>query len=354
MRLRRADCGSPGLGRHRRGRGFEYVDPDGATLRDPATVERIRTLAIPPAWTSVWICPDPQGHLQATGFDAAGRKQYLYHPAWRARRDREKFDRMLEFAEALPRVRRRVARDLARSDLGRERVLGCSVRLIDLGFFRIGGEDYADANGTYGLATLRKTHVSLGPRPAMAFDFVAKGRQRQRRVVSDDATYDVVGALRNRRAGGPELLAYRRGRAWVDVRSGDVNEYLREAAGDDFTAKDFRTWNATTLAALSLAVLGNGGTTSATARKRAIAVAVRDVARYLGNTPTVCRNSYIDPRVFDRFRAGVTVGGVVDLIGEPTNDVALRRRLDRAVLDLLQGDFASAAIERSGGLDLAA
>jgi DNA topoisomerase IB len=140
----------------------------------------------------------------------------------------------------------------------------------------------------------------------------------------------------------------------VDVRSGDVNEYLREAAGDDFTAKDFRTWNATTLAALSLAVLGNGGTTSATARKRAIAVAVRDVARYLGNTPTVCRNSYIDPRVFDRFRAGVTVGGVVDLIGEPTNDVALRRRLDRAVLDLLQGDFASAAIERSGGLDLAA
>jgi DNA topoisomerase IB len=261
---------------------------------------------------------------------------------------------MLEFAEALPRVRRRVSRDLARSDLGRERVLGCSVRLIDLGFFRIGGEDYADANGTYGLATLRKTHVSLGPRPAMAFDFVAKGRQRQRRVVSDDATYDVVDALRNRRAGGPELLAYRRGRAWVDVRSGDVNEYLRAAAGGDFTAKDFRTWNATTLAALSLAVLGNGATTSATSRKRAIAVAVRDVARYLGNTPTVCRNSYIDPRVFDRFRAGVTVGGVVDLIGEPTNDVALRRRLDRAVLDLLQGDFASAAIERSGGLDLAA
>lgn len=354
MRLRRADCGSPGLSRVRRGRGFAYLDRDGVPVRDPADVERIRSLAIPPAWNDVWICPDAKGHLQATGFDAAGRKQYLYHPAWRDRRDREKFDRMLEFAETLPALRRRIARDLARSGLGRERVLACSVRLLDLGFFRVGGEDYVEANGTYGLATLRKTHVSIGKRPAMTFDFVAKGGIRQRRALSDEATFEVVEALRTRRSGGVELLAYRRGRSWVDVRSGDVNAYLREATGAGFTAKDFRTWNATTLAALSLAVLGNGGARSVTARKRTIAQAVREVARYLGNTPTVCRASYIDPRVFDRFRAGVTIGGMVDRIGEPATDDALRHDIDSAVLDLLQGDLESGAIDRSGGLGLAA
>jgi DNA topoisomerase IB len=346
MRLRRSDCGAPGLTRRRRGRGFEYLGPDGRAIRDRETAERIRSLAIPPAWADVWICPDARGHLQATGVDAAGRKQYLYHPDWRRRRDREKFDRMLEFAVALPRLRRRVARDLAGDGLGPERVLGCAVRLLDLGLFRIGGEDYVEENGTYGLATLRKDHVSIGARPVLTFDYVAKGGLAQRRSLSDEQAYDVVKALRRRRSGGDELLAYRNGRAWSDVSSGDINTYLREASGGEFTAKDFRTWNATVLAATALAVLGKGRPASATARKRAIGVAVKDVARYLGNTPTVCRNSYIDPRVFDRFHAGVTIGGIVDRLGEPANDDALRRALDTAVLELLQGDLDGDAIER--------
>jgi DNA topoisomerase I len=346
VRFRRADCGSPGLTRRRRGRGFEYLDCCGERVRDEETVERIRSLAIPPAWADVWICPDPRGHLQATGLDAAGRKQYLYHPEWRSRRDREKFDRMLEFAAALPRLRRRVARDLALEGLGRERVLGCSVRLLDLGLFRIGGEGYVEENGSFGLATLRKEHVAIGRRPEMTFDYVAKGGVTQRRTLSDEQAYDVVRPLRRRRTGGEELLAYRDGRAWADVSSADVNAYLREAIGGEFTAKDFRTWNATTLAATALAVLGKGGARSATARKRTVALAVKDVARYLGNTPTVCRNSYIDPRVFDRFRAGVTIGGIVDRLGEPANDDALRHGIDTAVLELLQGDLDGRAIER--------
>lgn len=335
MRLRRADCGSAGLTRRRRGRGFEYRDAGGRRVDDRETVERIRSLAIPPAWKEVWICPDSLGHLQATGFDAAGRKQYLYHPAWRSRRERKKFDRMLEFAEALPALRRRLSRDLERQGLGRERVLACAVRLLDLGLFRIGGEDYAEANGTFGLATLRKEHVSVGRRPAMTFEYVAKGGLLQRRLVADGPAYDVVRRLRRRRSGGDELLAYRNGRAWKDVASGDVNAYLREAAGGEFTAKDFRTWNATVLAAVALAVLGRDSRPSATTRKRIVGLAVRDVARYLGNTPAVCRSSYIDPRIFDRFRAGMTVGGIVDHLGESADDAA-RRRIEAAVLDLLR------------------
>jgi DNA topoisomerase IB len=321
-------------------------------VTDPETVDRIRALSIPPAWADVWICPDSKGHLQATGFDAAGRKQYLYHPAWRAHRDREKFDRMLEFAEKLPRIRRRISGDLAGDGLGRERVLGCSVRLLDLGFFRIGGEDYVEENGTFGLATLLKQHVAVGRRPALTFDYVAKGGLRQRRILSDEATYDVVKPLRHRRSGGKELLAYRRNGSWVDVSSSDVNAYLRAVAGGDFTAKDFRTWNATTLAALSLAVLGSGGASSATARTRTCSLAVREVARYLGNTPAVCRSSYIDPRVFDRFRAGVTIASVVDRVGERTTDDSVRHDIDRAVLDLLHGDLE--AIDASQLLDFAA
>ena len=353
VRLRRADCGSPGLTRRRRGRGFEYLDADGQRVDDPETVDRVRSLAIPPAWADVWICPDPQGHLQATGLDAAGRKQYLYHPAWRSRRDRQKFDRMLEFAEALPGLRRRLARDLGRDGLGRERVLACSVRLLDLGLFRIGGEDYVEANGTFGLATLRKEHVSIGRRPAMTFEYVAKGGLVHRRLVADEPTYEVVSALRRRRSGGEELLAYRNGRAWRDVTSGDVNAYLRAAARGEFTAKDFRTWNATVLAAVALAVLGKGKRSSATARKRTIGLAVQDVARYLGNTPAVCRSSYIDPRVFDRFGAGITVGGIVDRLGEPADDT-VRYEIEAAVLDLLLGDLDRTTIERSSDLDLVA
>jgi DNA topoisomerase I len=345
MRLRRSDCASPGISRHRQGRGFTYRDAEGRPVRDTSTLERIRSLGIPPAWTEVWICQDERGHLQATGLDAAGRKQYLYHPDWRMRRDHLKFDRMLDFAIALPRLRRQVARDIARDDLCRERTLACALRLLDRGFFRIGGEGYADENGTFGLATLRRDHVDLGPAPVLVFDFRAKGGVRRRQQISDGDVYDVLRVLKRRRS-GKELLAYRKGGTWIDVRSSDINAYLRFAAGGDFSAKDFRTWTATALAAVSLAVLANGRPASVSARGRAVTHAVRDVARYLGNTPAVCRASYIDPRVVDRFHAGVTVGGVLDRVGDWMSDSRAQREIESAVVDLLQGDLDVPALEK--------
>ena len=254
-RLRRSDCASPGIVRRRRGRGFEYLDSRGARVTDAATQERISALAIPPAWKEVWICQDALGHLQATGVDDAGRKQYLYHDQWRTRRDAQKFDSMLEFAAALPRLRRRVSRDLRGDELTRERVLACATRLLDLGFFRIGSEDYAERNQSYGLATMLKRHATV-ERDEVVFDYPAKSGQRRIHAIADDDVREVVAELKARRAGGPELLAYREGRRWRDIRSDDINEYVKLASGQDFTAKDFRTWNATVLAAVSLAERG--------------------------------------------------------------------------------------------------
>ncbi len=260
-RLRRADCSSPGLTRRKAGKGFTYLDADGERVTEPEDVERIAELGIPPAWKDVWICPDSRGHLQATGIDAAGRKQYLYHPQWRTRRDSEKFDEMLRFAAALPKLREVVDEHLESSDeLTRDRVLACAVRLLDRGFFRIGSEQYTAQNESYGLATMRKEHVTLDPEMrGMVFDYVAKSGKRRIQGVVDPAAFDVVSALKRRRGGGPELLAYKNGRSWADVRSPDINEYLKEATGDDFSAKDFRTWAATMLAAIGLAVVGRGG-----------------------------------------------------------------------------------------------
>jgi DNA topoisomerase I len=330
LRLRRSDCSTPGLRRRRRGRGFEYLDADGARVDDPETLARINALAIPPAWTDVWICPDPRGHLQATGVDAAGRKQYRYHDAWRARRDRQKFEEMLEFARALPRLRRRVARDLrAVQDGGvtRERVLACAARLLDRGFFRIGSESYAEGNGSYGLATIRKEHVRLNG-DDIVFDYPAKSGRRRVQAVADPDVREVVAALKRRRGGADALLAYREGRRWVDVRSDDINEYLKASARlDTVSAKDFRTWNGTVLAAVALA-RREGPVSSKTARKRAITAAVREVAVFLGNTPAVARSSYIDPRVFDRFLSGWTIA--------PAHERG-RTAIEKAVLDLISG-----------------
>jgi DNA topoisomerase IB len=305
-RLRRVDCSGPGIARRRTGRGFVYVDAAGAEP-DAETLARIASLVIPPAWRDVWICPLPDGHLQATGTDEAGRKQYLYHPHWRVRRDQQKFDEMLDFARALPRLRDRVEADLSEGEgLKRERVLACAVRLLERGFFRIGSEDYAVRNETYGLATMHKRHVRLGADGRMVFDYPAKHGLRQVQGVADPLAYGIVAALKRRRGGGPELLACKvRGR-WVDIRSPDINAYVKAAACGDYSAKDFRTWGATTLCAVGLAVAGEAAL-SRTARKRAKARAVAEVARYLGNTPAVCRASYIDPRVLDAYDAGVTI-----------------------------------------------
>ena len=333
-RLRRVDCAGPGFTRRRRGRGFEYLDASGKRLATPATIQRIRELVIPPAWKDVWICPDPWGHIQAVGADAAGRKQYLYHDRWRTHRDRQKFERMVGFARALPPLRTRIARHLKRRALDRERVLACAVRLLDHGFFRIGSESYADENGSYGLATLLKRHVTVSDGVA-TFDFPAKGGARRQQTISDRNAVAVLRELRRRRGGGDELLAHRNGRRWIDVRSEDINAYIKAVTGEEFTAKDFRTWAGTLLAAVAIASRPIPDTK--TARKRAETAAVRTVAGYLGNTPAVCRASYIDPRVFDRFHAGVTIRPVLDVsLDDEDLDIAvLHGTIEAAVVDLL-------------------
>jgi DNA topoisomerase-1 len=334
-RLRRADCTGPGLRRRKHGRGFVYLDPDGDRIEDAEVLHRIHELVIPPAWEDVWICPYPGGHIQATGIDQAGRKQYLYHPRWRARRDQEKFEDMVVFARALPALREHVEREMeAGDDLGRRRVLACSVRLLDRGFFRVGGEDYAVTNRSYGLATMLKRHVRLRD-DVLVFDYPAKSGKRRVQAVVDPLLADVVGRLKARRGGGPELLAYKDGRRWVDVRSDDINEYLKDATGLDISAKDFRTWGATVLAAVALAVSGEVAATK-TGRKRAISRAVKEVAHYLGNTPAVARASYIDPRVFDRYRDGVTIGGALSLVAENGDAPAIQGPVEEAVLELIE------------------
>ena len=335
-RLRRVDCSSPGIRRVRRGRGFSYEEEDGTRIEDREVLERIRELVIPPAWKDVWICPNPRGHIQATGYDVAGRKQYLYHPDWRENRDREKFTGMEAFATSLPAMREQVTADLGRRTLARDRVLACSVRLLDLGFFRIGSERYAAENETYGLATLRKKHVRI-ERGAAVFDYQAKHALRHRQEIADPLVLRTIRALRNRDGGGYELLAYRNGRSWVDVKAADINAYLKSVMGGDYTAKDFRTWNATVLAAAQLAGDEAVKARTKTARKRAAAAACRAVADYLSNTPAVCRSAYIDPRVFDRFDAGETIRDSLERIvrGTEPGEWPDREKIERAVLRLL-------------------
>jgi DNA topoisomerase I len=346
-RLRRADCSRPGIARRRAGRGFSYRDAQGRRVEDEATLARIRELGIPPAWQEVWICPDANGHLQATGTDAAGRKQYLYHPVWRARRDAEKFTDMERFARALPALRERVAADLAadaKAQLTRERVLACAVRLLDRGFFRIGTEEYTVSNESYGLATMRKEHVSVLDDGAMVFDYPAKSGQRRVQEVVDADVAAIVGQLKRRRGGGDELLAYKERGRWRDIRSPDINAYLKEATGDDFSAKDFRTWSATVLAALALSVSGPA-LGSQTSRKRAEARAVKEVSHYLGNTPAVARASYIDPRVFDAYRAGLVIRPDLHDV-EPGELPIHHRAVEEAVLDLIDARATAPGVER--------
>jgi DNA topoisomerase-1 len=340
VRLRRSDCAAPGISRRRRGHGFEYIDPDGTRIEDPEVLERIAELVIPPAWRDVWICMDASGHLQATGVDAAGRKQYLYHARWRTHRDRHKFDSMLAFGAALPRLRRGVARDLTVDSRKRVRVeqltepliLACAVRLLDLGFFRIGSDDYAERNESYGLTTMLREHVTIGEREVI-FDFPAKSGQRRVQAIADPEALAVLAALKRRRTGS-QLLAYRAADDWRELTAEEVNAYLKRKSGGPFTAKDFRTWNATVLAAVALA--GAESDRGRAAREREVKRAVKTVAAYLGNTSAVCRASYVDPQVIDRFHAGVTIAPEIGERGPDLGRPRVRARVERAVLELLE------------------
>jgi len=322
--------------RRRKGRGFTYEWPDGSRVTDPDVLDRIGALVLPPAWDQVWICPWPNGHIQAVGTDAAGRRQYRYHDDWRVQRDAAKHEKVLEVARRLPRARERVRAHLAQDGLTRERVLATAFRLLDLGFFRVGGETYAEDNGTYGLATMRKKHVTIAG-DEIVFSYTAKGAKERVQAIVDEPVRAVVAELLARRGGGYELLAYESADGWRDITSADINAYLRDVIGADVSAKDFRTWHATVLTAVGLAV-STGAPTSPSARRRAVNRVVTEVAHYLGNTPTVCRKSYIDPRVIDLYDDGVTIARALEKLGDEADfgQPATHGAIEAAVLRLLR------------------
>jgi DNA topoisomerase I len=298
--LTRSDPHGPGIARQQGAEGFHYRDASGVEITDSATRERIDALSIPPAWKDVWISPDPLGHIQATGVDSRGRTQYLYHQVWREQRELQKFSHMVGFARALPALRTATAKDLRRPDLDRDRVAAAAVRLIDLGLFRIGGERYAELDHHYGATTLRKSDVTL-TRDGVTFDYVAKEGKRRTITVNDDAVSFAVRDLMRSDTTFETLFCHECNGTWRPLHSHEVSTYIAVSAGGHFTAKEFRTWNATVLMALFLANAGRAPT--AQSRKAAIVSGVREVAELLGDTPTVARSSYIDPRVISRYEA---------------------------------------------------
>src|SRR5690349_11713739 len=327
-RLRRTFPDQPGWTRRRSGKGFTYLDEDGNRL-DAEQVQRCKDLVIPPAWQDVWITPHPNGHLQAVGTDDAGRKQYLYHPQWRASRDAAKFDRILVFGKALSKARERVLADIGAEGMSLERACAAAVRLLDLGYFRIGNDVYTDTNGSFGLTTMLKEHVSR-TKDGLRFTFVGKSGIEHDITIDDPSAIQALDGMRRRRGGGDRLLAWKDGKHWKDLSSSDVNDYIRTCFGIDATAKDFRTWHATVIAADALARTDEPGQTKAS-RKRAVSAAMKEVSEFLGNTPTLARTSYVDPRVVEAYERGrtVKVRGKYD-----TND-ARQAALERAVLKLL-------------------
>lgn len=304
VRLRRTSPDQPGWTRRRAGKGFTYLDHDGHRLPG-VDAERVRDLVIPPAWEDVWVTPYDNGHLQAVGTDDAGRKQYLYHPDWRTRRDAEKFDRMLLFGKALTRARELMVVDLGREGMPLERACAAAVRLLDLGYFRIGNDVYADENGSFGLTTLERRHVRRH-QDRLVFAFVGKSGVEHEIEIDDAVVIETIDIMRRRRGTDLHLLSYKLGRSWRSVLPELVNEYVRSSTGLEATAKDFRTWHATVLAAAALAETPEPGGTAAS-RKRAVSGAMKEVASFLGNTPTLARSAYVDPRVIEAYEHGRTI-----------------------------------------------
>lgn len=302
-RLRRSDSSGAGLHRVRAGRGFSYKDAAGVPIDDPELRERIEALVIPPAWTDVWIAPYPNGHIQATGVDAAGRRQYIYHPTWREQKDRIKYDRALSLAESLPAARRQVTLHLREDGPTRDRALAAGFRMLDTGSLRVGSERYAEANGSIGLTTLLCAHASVSG-DTVQLRFPAKSGQPWD---SDIVDADLASVVRSFKRRGPtaRLLSYKDGRTWHPLDASDINDYVRERTGGAFTAKDFRTLHGTLAAAVSLAK--QGPKPSKSARTKAVAQAIRDASDVLGNTPSIARSSYVDPRVIDHYTHGRTI-----------------------------------------------
>jgi DNA topoisomerase IB len=330
-RLRRTSPDQPGWSRRRAGRGFVYVDQHGSQLsRDDA--QRVRDLVIPPAWENVWVTPYANGHLQAVGTDDAGRRQYLYHPDWRTRRDAEKYERMLDFGTALTRARELVVADLGREGMPLERACAAAVRLLDLGYFRIGNDVYADQHGSFGLTTLQRRHVRRR-QDRLVFAFVGKSGIEHEIEIDDAMVIEAIEIMRRRRGGDLQLLSYKNGRSWRAILPELVNEYVRDSTGLDATAKDFRTWHATVLAAAALAESPEPGE-SAASRRRAVSGAMKEVASFLGNTPALARSAYVDPRVIEAYEDGRTIAGTT----RRTFDTPDERQaaLERATLRLIK------------------
>jgi len=306
--LRYVNDGDPGISRRRAGNGFGYRSPDGARVTDPVTLARIRSLAVPPAWTDVWIAPSPRGHIQATGRDARGRKQYRYHLLWQQTRDAAKFERMIDFCRALPRLRRHVERDLRRRGLPRAKVTAAVIRLLEASLIRVGNEEYARENRSYGLTTLRNRHATVGS-TVLKFTFRGKAGVRHTVGIRDRRLARVVKACQE--LPGQRLFEYVDENGEVQpVDSDDVNEYLRHAMGDDFSAKDFRTWAGTLLAVRALQQIdGEAGAKEPT--KKTLTQAVKKVADELGNTAAVCRKCYIHPAVIGAYLDGSLAAAIV-------------------------------------------
>ncbi len=343
-RLRTVSSRDRGWRRVHHGRGHRYLDVDGSPL-DAAQVARVKALAIPPAWRDVWISPYANAHLQAVGTDAAGRRQYLYHPAWRAKRDEEKFDRAIELAVRLPDVRRRIRSDLQSEGLHRDTALAAAVRLVDLGCFRLGSDSYTEQNGSYGLTTLERRHVRRDG-DSRVFSFVGKSGVEHDICLTDPELCRVIDRMTLRRKGEERLLCLREGRSWVPLQAADINDHIRELFGLEVTAKDFRTWHATVHVARALAEAVLRDETAAaepgrtprrapgrTARRRVVRDAVVGASELLGNTPTVCRSSYVDPRVIDLYESDVTIAPALRRAPEDPDEA--RDHLDRAVVELL-------------------
>jgi DNA topoisomerase-1 len=325
--LRYVSDSQPGITRRKRGSGFSYAKPDGSALTDRRERERIASIAIPPAWTDVWICPKPDGHILATGRDDRGRKQYRYHPRWREVRDGDKFDHMAAFGRSLPDLRRVVDADLKRRGMPREKVLGLVVKLLDDTLIRVGNESYAADNESFGLTTFKRRHVEVDG-PLVVFDFVGKSGAEHELFLKDEKIARIVHQCHE--LAGQDLFTYRDGGELVDVTSSDVNAYLRELAGSDVTAKDFRTWGGTAVAAAALAVSKPPET--AAHAERSVLAAYDVAAQVLGNTRAVCRACYVHPSVPEAYRSGDLHEAWRRSRDTPTMD-----RKERTVLRLLAG-----------------